>query len=212
MIKIDELNNLKTKYSDDDVLAELKQYFSEMQDITDEDIEKRTDLGKKIFDLMMFLFLFIDSTDYTNNIQDIGYYIEMVARRYTDIIPTNDVYLSNYVRNFAQRIVNTTFEHINEAFYLSQDRALLIAETEANTVINYDDYQTAKANGMTHKIWLSQKDSKVRNSHRLVDDKKISIDEYFQVGFSEMLFPHDMSAGADEKEIVNCRCHIKYTM
>lgn len=49
MISIDELNNLKTEYTEEEVIDELRKYFSEIPDITDEQIEKRVDKGKQLF-------------------------------------------------------------------------------------------------------------------------------------------------------------------
>jgi hypothetical protein len=107
--------------------------------------------------------------------------------------------------------VNTTFENLETEYYLSKDRALDIAETEANTIMNYSDYQDAINNGFTKKQWLTEKDNKVRKSHQLVDNKVVGIKDYFKVGGDMMLFPHDLSMNPKAQNIINCRCHIKYS-
>lgn len=205
----DELN---MPLSDDEDIAEvLYQYFREMEEITDEQVEDRVDVAKKIYNLIaMFLFL-VSGTEYTNGVQDIDYYVTMLQRRFKDIIGFSDSYTESYVNFITLEIVNTTFENLDTEYYLSTDRALDIAETEANTIMNYSDYQDAINNGFTKKQWLTEKDNRVRKSHRLVEDKIIGINDYFKVGGDMMLFPHDLSMNPKAQNVINCRCHIKYS-
>lgn len=204
----DELN---MPLSDDEITEELYQYFREMNEITDEQVGDRVDIAKEIYNLIaMFLFL-VSGTTYTNGVQDIDYYVTMLQRRFRDIIGFSDSYTESYVNFITLEIVNTTFENLETEYYLSKDRALDIAETEANTIMNYSDYQNAINNGFTKKQWLTEKDNKVRKSHQLVDNKVVGIKDYFKVGGDMMLFPHDLSMNPKAQNIINCRCHIKYS-
>lgn len=209
-LKIDQLNQLNSV----DIESILKRYFKEMDEITDEQVEERTQFGKDLFDILLAFMVLVATTDYVGGIQDIDYYIDMISRQYADLIIGNnyvfDQYMKNYVDKMAQEIVNSTFTHINETYYLSDDRALAIAESESNTAINYQDYVNAVQQGFTKKQWITEKDNRVRKTHMEVDDNIIAIDKYFVVGDSYMRFPHDLSMGASAREIVNCRCHIKY--
>lgn len=203
----DELN---MPLSDDDITEELYQYFREMNKITDEQVEDRVDIAKKVYNLIaMFLFL-VSGTAYTNGMQDIDYYVTMLQRRFKDVIGFSDGYTDNYVNFIAHEIVNTTFENLETEYYLSQDRALDIAKTEANTIMNYSDYQEAINNGATKKLWLTEKDNKVRKTHKLVDNNIVGINDYFKVGGDMMRFPHDLSMNPKAQNVINCRCHIKY--
>lgn len=207
----DELNYFE--YDIEDIEQKLKAYFKEMPEITDEQLEERVKVGKKVFNLIMLFLLMVQSSAIAQEIQDIEYYTEMLQRRYLDLVAEEyvvDNYLINYINNFAIQSVNTTIENIDSDYYLSDDRALNMAENEANTIVNYNDYRKAVEKGYTRKKWLSMKDAKVRKTHHLVDDKEIDIKALFHVGNSLMLFPHDTSNGADAKEIIHCRCHIKY--
>lgn len=62
-----------------------------------------------------------------------------------------DDYLSDYIKEFAGYTADVTQRHTDDEWYLSQDRAMLIAENEANTDWNYSEYQQAIANGMKQK-------------------------------------------------------------
>ena len=96
-------------------------------------------------------------------------------------------------------------------YWLSINRAVNIAQNEANTFLNYSDFVNAKAQGYTKKTWHTMLDNKVRDTHEEIEGMTIGIDEYFQVGNSEMKFPHDWELAPDPKETINCRCAIDYT-
>ena len=60
------------------------------------------------------------------------------------------------------------------------------------------------------QTWISERDNKVRKTHKNVDDgKTIHINDYFHVGNSLMLYPHDAVNGTPN-QIINCRCHVEY--
>ncbi len=103
----------------------------------------------------------------------------------------------------------------NKPYWISDDRAMFIAENEANTIINGYEFEEAKAQGKTHKIWKSYADDKVRPTHQEVDVTMIPIDDYFDVGAAQLLYPKDItsefSTGIDHpEEIINCRCCALY--
>jgi len=60
------------------------------------------------------------------------------------------------------------------------------------------------------KFWLSQRDSRVRDSHVSADSQQIPLDGLFRVGSSLLAFPGDWTHGAQLKEIINCRCVLIY--
>jgi len=210
-LKIDQLNQLNSV----DIESVLKRYFEEMDEITDEQVEERTQFGKDLFDILLAFMVLVATTDYVGGIQDIDYYIDMISRQYADLIIGNnyvfDQYMKNYVDKMAQEIVNSTFTHIDETYYLSDDRALAIAESESNTAINYQDYVNAVQQGFTKKQWITEKDNRVRKTHKEVEGVVIDIDKLFRVGDSLMRYPHDKQyLDASDKEVINCRCSIKY--
>lgn len=93
-----------------------------------------------------------------------------------------------------------------------QQRALSVAEQEANTIFNRIEYDDAIDSGRyTKKTWITEQDDRVRPTHLDVDFVTVLINEAFEVGDSLMMFPKDDSLGASLNEICNCRCSIIYS-
>lgn len=122
-----------------------------------------------------------------------------------------DDYITDYVRQFSYDVVQSTFDHIKEEYYLSRDRAMFISECEANTSLNYKEYTDAIKSGKKYKTWKDIGDKRERRTHLEVGGTTIPIKELFAVVDSLMLFAKDTSHGASSKEIVNCRCSIQYS-
>lgn len=83
-----------------------------------------------------------------------------------------------------------------------------VAETESVGLINHAEMLVAEESGVLRKKrWLSQRDDRVRDSHRACDAKGwIDIEASFPNG---LRFAHDPSGPADE--VVNCRCSTMYS-
>lgn len=95
-------------------------------------------------------------------------------------------------------------------YWLSDDRAMLISENEANSIYNYDEYREAKKSGKTKKTWITELDDKVRFTHTMAEGKTVDIDGLFLVGDSLFRFPKDTMYEPSASETVNCRCACKY--
>ena len=222
-IGIDELNVIKEKKR----AVPYKEYFDTM-DLTAEQKKKREELSEELEGVMLFMFTLLSLyRDYSIEINYMNV-TATVAKRYMDSIKsmvedlTNNrvmtdayvqeinSYLEEYSKEFADDVVRSTMDNIDDDYYMSNDRAMFAAENEANTVLNYLEFKEAMANGKTRKRWVDIRDSRERKTHRQVGGTVIGINEAFMVGNSLMMFPKDTSMGADAKEIVNCRCTIKY--
>jgi hypothetical protein len=59
---------------------------------------------------------------------------------------------------------------------------------------------------MLRKRWDTEKDVRVRESHRHVDGEVRDLTMPFMVGASPMLYPGDPMGPADE--VCNCRCNL----
>lgn len=83
-----------------------------------------------------------------------------------------------------------------------------VAETESVGLINHAEMLVAEESGVLRKKrWLSQRDDRVRDSHRACDAKGwIDIEASFPNG---LRFAHDPNGSADE--VVNCRCSTMYS-
>ena len=98
---------------------------------------------------------------------------------------------------------------------LSPTRARLIARTETLTASSQASYFAACKTGLLmKKRWLSAKDSRVRNSHKMINGACIDMEDYFTVGNSKILIPggriQQNGLPTPAKEIVNCRCVVLY--
>ena len=133
-------------------------------------------------------------------------YFDTLKNRLTDAFSQNGIPIEdNYINQLVIDLIETTNRHPDDPYYLSKERALLIAQNEANTAYNYSDYVNAKSEGKTHKTWITEGDEKVREAHVEVDMQTIPIDDYFLVGGDTMRYPHDY-INASPGNIINCRC------
>ena len=196
-----------------DELNQLKRFFSTM-DISDDEKKKRSDLAYLLYDAIYFTFALIkvekdiEERNFTKNALVVDQYRETLQHRIEDAleeIPHED----DYVPRLVNDIIETTDRHPDDPYYLSRDRALLIAQNEANTVYNHADYESARQSGKQYKVWLTEGDEKVREAHAEVDMMRVPIEEMFTVGNDTMRYPHDYLNGSAEN-LVNCRCVCRY--
>ena len=209
---IDELNNLQTEQDK----QKIRDYFEEM-DLEPEEIEKRIGVANGLDNLYLMLFLLMSAsvTAGESVIDDNEYWNDYLTRGYNDVLTengydTDDPMVSNRIDETVAEVLNTTYEHIAQTYYLSHDRALMIASNDTNAFANYEQHIQAIKAGYTRKRWMAMKDKKVRHTHVWADGQEADIQKPFIVGGYEMLFPLDQSLGADAKEVVNCRCVVRY--
>lgn len=205
MKEIDELNNM----SEDEIL-DISEYFNEM-DLPEEGREKRKEFSESMVDIMLFIFALFSVMRKYNYINK-QYVIKQLQSRYSELVLKYmdvDKVVDNYIKKFSKEIVDTTLKYPDEEYYLSDERATLVSVNEANSIFGYQQIQEAKEKGYTRKTWVTERDIKVRKSHREVDGLEIEIDDYFLVGNSIMQYPHDMTAPPEQT--VNCRCTLKFS-
>ena len=212
--KTDELNNYEYIYTEKELDEILTDYFDVM-DIPEEQKEKRKDLAKQIRDSLLFLFVLIE-TAYEYNYFSYDYILMQFRNQYKPLVlqnVNNDQYIEKYIGKITKNIVDTTLKNldlINPNFWLSDERAVIVGENEANSILNYDNLLEAKEKGYKFKEWITENDNRVRKTHRAVNKKKIPIDDYFEFPDCKGLFPHDYDNLSD-KELANCRCSIIYS-
>lgn len=192
-------------------ILDIDTYFDDME-LSEEEKEKRKKFSRELQNAVLFIFALL-SVMKDHGYQNKKFIINQLQIRYSEILIEYmdiDKYLDDYIREFAEENVDVTLRHYGEKFFTSEERSLLIAVNEANSVFNYNEFSDAIKSGKTEKQWITEKDSRVRKTHRKVDNEIIPIKEAFVVGDSLMLFPKDRSLNASEKEIAGCRCTIKY--
>lgn len=205
---VEELNSLEDWEDIDDLIDD---YFEEME-IPKEDKEKRKDFSRKFVDKVLFVFSLLVVMRENKRINR-ERLVNTLSEEYKAILSqymTLDDYLNEHIDDFSNEVIDTSLKSDGE-FYTSEDRAFLIGVNEANTGFNYQDYIKAIESGKTRKKWITEKDKRVRRTHKDLDDKTIPILNVFSVGKTYMRFPHDtLFASNNLEELSNCRCSIKY--
>lgn len=204
---LDELKTIRSELDEISALREIEKYFSEME-LPEEEIEKRISVANAFQRFFHGLFLSMLTGEAIRE-----KYIDEIRSEYIRICDRFDLIPNMaHIDRLAETIVDNTLQNIDTEFYTSIGRSINIAETETNNSANYDDLQDAISNGYTQKTWVTQKDPKVRETHAVLDETTIGINEFFQVGNAEMLYPCDELNGFDyPEEINNCRCVCIYS-
>ena len=207
------------------MIIPINQFFAEME-LSEAEKKRREDLANELLILFLMFFAEIEAEKTIQNKTkpDVNteYFKNMLFRNYCDDVETFIVLvaallgrrkisdeMSENIRQRVSYIVDTTLK-FDDDFYTSKDRAIMLACNEANYVGNDTDYNIAKYQGYRHKKWLTMKDEKVRFTHSLADGQTVGIDDYFNIGGYEMLYPMDTSQGAPPDEVINCRCSVAY--
>src|SRR5260221_2126487 len=91
--------------------------------------------------------------------------------------------------------------------FQTEERIQKIVSTEVVAASNYGSHEAALASDLSlNKVWLSTNDGHTRPDHREADGQTVGMDEPFEVGGEQLMYPGDISLGASAKEIVYCRC------
>ena len=205
-INIDEINIPQF-----DAEKYIEDYFKPMR-IGKEEREQRIRAASDFREYLLTLFLLLGiqseylAVNWTVIEQQMRIEFERAAMRYAN----NTQMLRNYIADKASEFVRITQENIDKGnYWVSDERATYEAVNEANEVFGIEDYQQAIDSGMRYKQWITERDNRVRKSHKEVDGKKIPIDDYFVLEKGLMLYPSDYENCPEE--CPNCRCTVKYS-
>jgi hypothetical protein len=89
-------------------------------------------------------------------------------------------------------------------------RSKVISEVEVGSVTaeaNSKTYDVA-TQGDVQKIWVTRRDSKVRDPHQYAEGQAVWKGENFLVGGEEIPYPR--YRGAKPANRINCRCRVRY--
>lgn len=218
-LDFDELNKLgvrKVAVSTIPTYREYHEYFGKMY-ITPKQMDSRIDLARGIEDVMLYVFAYwaiagsigITEEQVRQDAKDI---MRSVIAKHTKL----DSYLEKHIDKLVDEVIDTTKKNTNaggdedSSFWTSQERAVMIAENEANAFDNYVEYRDAATSGKKKKKWITENDDKVRLTHEIAEGQTVDIDGLFLVGDSLMRFPMDTLYDPDPAEIINCRCSVIY--
>lgn len=132
-------------------------------------------------------------------------------------------YSKLYKENFTQEIFenyndmikgglsrqDAVMQTLNKRDFKNRDEVKYFLETQAHETYENAKNIVAKEQGLKYKYWRTQRDSRVRRSHQLLDGKIIKQDEKFKVGSSFASIPGDSDLPIGER--INCRCGLEYS-
>lgn len=219
----DELNTFKRRSLPYD------EFFGDME-LTDKQKKERKDMALILEDILSIIFevilaeVSIGVVDKTHLKQET---IEMIYDKISDEdFFEDDEQLEDYIDYLLDVVVDKTIENYEKQpdvydykgekpYWVSDDRAMFIAENEANTLFNSQEYVEAKKQGYTKKIWMAFPDDRVRETHQIANGLEIDVGDYFEVGEAQMLYPRDLTSEYSTlmffpEEYINCRCTVKY--
>lgn len=213
LLKFDKVNKFETekKVEKKRNIVSIDQYFGEMN-LTPKQHRQRVGFAKEFFDDVLLMFALYNAMLHYGGVDEAELRDRFIrdytdkAMEYIDI----DENVEKHIQKSADDIIGTTLKYDSE-YYTSDDRATLIAENEANSLMNYDDYVLAKKQGRTTKTWSTIMDGRERDDHAEADGMTVGIDDPFYVGGSQLMYPGDISLNASPDQIINCRCSVKYT-
>lgn len=190
-----------------------REWFSVIE-LPKDNIDSRVSLAEsaeeEILDWFYFMLLAYGSAEMVNEAMA----AQVLEQALLNAIPATQrsEYVDKLIAQTAQEVTEATIRHWDDPYFLSEDRAAVIAQNEAQMVNSYAEYEDAEARGFTSKTWHGMLDNRERESHVAAEDQTVPIGEDFFVGEnSYFIVPTVPSeAGADPEEYVNCRCWATY--
>lgn len=130
-----------------------------------------------------------------------------IVEKARSVNDTTKSQLINYIKDRANLSNSELALLVKEKFQdIKPDRVKLVVTTTVTSGMNAGLLKAFKDAGAKYKIWLSMRDTKVRDSHKVADNQKVGINEQFNVNGVLLDFPGDPNASV--KEVAGCRCTI----
>lgn len=152
--------------------------------------------------------------DYTKTNEQILTEARGLARSKLDMSIIESNKANDIVKDFyAQAKDNKPFADIKRDLLKKYDKASnveRVLDTELHRQSEYLKELHAKSVGYTHKIWRTQRDSKVRDTafHTNVANKRVPIDGVFRAGGLKADYPGDTNLPPSDS--IHCRCYLEY--
>lgn len=113
-------------------------------------------------------------------------------------------------KEFAEAVALSTYNHQDDEYFLSADRAINMAATESNAINCYGELVDARMSGKKYKKWNTIIDGREREWHEEVNGTTLPLSEPFVVNGELLMQPLDTSLGASADNIANCRCWLTF--
>lgn len=118
--------------------------------------------------------------------------------------------MTGLLKGESMQKIATRFKNVSEGYLKS---AIRVARTEVTRVQNSAKMDIGKHGEelgyVMMKRWVATTDHRVRDDHLAMDGVEVPQDEPFVLpDGSKMMFPADISMGADAGQVINCRCTV----
>lgn len=110
-----------------------------------------------------------------------------------------DTLEAGYKEGESERVL---IQRLVDSGSFAESRAQRIARTESHAATMSGAYQGMRQGGVETRKWLSASDELVRDTHAEADGQEVGIDEPYQVGDAELMYPGDPDGPAGE--VINC--------
>ena len=210
--KFDELNILSTDSESSenfDYQEYIDHYFDPMQ-ITEKQRKERIEAAEELMDAILLFLMWCENAPERVQEEETHRLFENMYKEVVYQYSEPDNYFDTYVPMFISNLIDTTLRHLDDEYFTSTERAADLAVNESNTVIQYEEVKDAVDSGYNVKIWQTQLDDRVRDSHAILEGMKVGILDYFPVGSSYLLFPRDEKNCSDLADIAGCRCSLRF--
>ena len=87
---------------------------------------------------------------------------------------------------------------------IGQGRAKTVASTETSAAFGFARHESMTAAGITQRRWLTSGNANVRPTHEAAEGQTVGIEEPFNVGGAELMYPGDEDGPPEE--VINCHC------
>lgn len=203
----DELNQMNSTIKS----IPYEKYFGEME-LGEDEKEKRIELAKRFEKEFLFVLAYLFTMQQYGivNWEDIRNRFERAYLSAINGVIDRDDYMEQYAKRFSQEVTESTRKNETDSYYYTTDRSIFMAENESNSSWEYQNYSDAIKSGKKRKQWMTMNDKYVRKTHKEVEGQTIDIDSVFLVGNSIFRYPKDNYFSPSSKEVVGCRCTIKY--
>lgn len=118
--------------------------------------------------------------------------------------------MTGLLKGESMQKIATRFKNVSEGYLKS---AIRVARTETTRVQNSAKMDVGKHGEelgfVMMKRWVATTDHRVRDDHLAMNGVEVPQDEPFVLpDGSKMMFPADISLGADAGQVINCRCTV----
>lgn len=203
----DELNQL-VGYN---ISEPFDEYYAPMK-LTEKQKRQRMDLAERLDDVFIALLAEFFYADQIGAIVSSDIY-ERTRESYMDAVRQSvepDYYILNHGIELIATTIAVLMRHQDEPYFYSEDRAMVIAENDSNSIWNHTEYEEAVKN-KHYKTWHTIMDGKERESHAEVNGLTIPINDVFHLQGGDCYYPRSDELGLSDDEIVNCRCSLTFS-